>query len=136
MRRFLKYLMLGRNATMLVPVAATLANILHQHTRSVVTSQLSKVVGVVKGQLQLLRHTDFTGDVDITCVWKLNGLWGVLLETLPVNSFSDAIAAEGARNRDARWFVESSSSRELTESVSSAVRVGGRSIRGIEEWWE
>lgn len=121
---------------MLVPVAATLANILHQHTRSVVTSQLSKVVGVVKGQLQLLRHTDFTGDVDITCVWKLNGLWGVLLETLPVNSFSDAIAAEGARNRDARWFVESSSSRELTESVSSAVRVGGRSIRGIEEWWE
>jgi hypothetical protein len=110
---------------MLVPVATALANVLHARTMLVFKASDEKD--------RTISHTDLTGDVDITWVWKLNGLWGAALDAISTVWLSAAMAAEGARKRDSSRAVESSRSRLVVRSVSSTITVGKESLRGVDD---
>jgi hypothetical protein len=73
-RRFLEDLMLRRDATVLVTMATALPNILQRHqTLSALYS--AQFVLAFRKAWDLMGPTGFTGDVDMICVWKLNGPW-------------------------------------------------------------
>ena len=105
--------MLRRDATVLVSVTTALAYILHAYVRKLKQRKLSPL------------HTDLTGAVDITCVWKLKGLGaaGVIGAPSPISS-SAAIEGGGAR-KSFRGILYVGGSVNEGEEVSSITRIGG-----------